>query len=50
MKPGGRIALGFTSYSGQSKNGLAEMLTVAGYTEAHVVEAKEGFCALAIKP
>ncbi len=50
MKPGGSIALGFTSYSGQSKDGLPEMLTAAGFTEAHVVEAEEGFCALAIKP
>ena len=50
MKPGGRIALGFTPYSGQSKNGLPEMLTAAGFTEAHLVEAEEGFCALAIKP
>jgi ubiquinone/menaquinone biosynthesis C-methylase UbiE len=50
MKPGGSIALGFTPYAGQSKDGLAEMLTAAGFTEAHVVEAEEGFCALAIKP
>jgi ubiquinone/menaquinone biosynthesis C-methylase UbiE len=50
MTPGGRIALGFTSYSGQSKSGLPEMLTAAGFTEAHVVEAEAGFCALAIKP
>jgi ubiquinone/menaquinone biosynthesis C-methylase UbiE len=50
MTPSGRIALGFTSYSGQSKSGLPEMLTAAGFTEAHLVEAEEGFCALAIKP
>jgi ubiquinone/menaquinone biosynthesis C-methylase UbiE len=50
MKPGGRIALGFTPYSGQSKNGLPEMLGAAGFTEAYLVEAEEGFCALAIKP
>jgi len=50
MKPGGRIALGFTPYSGQSKNGLPEMLRAAGFTEAYLVEAEEGFCALAIKP
>ena len=47
--PGGCIALGFTPRSGQSKNGLPDMLTDAGFTEAHVVEAEEGFCALAIK-
>src|SRR4029450_13685195 len=50
MTPGGSIALGFNSYSGQSKNGLLEMLTAAGFTEAHLFEAEEGFCALAIKP
>jgi ubiquinone/menaquinone biosynthesis C-methylase UbiE len=50
MTPGGSIALGFTPYSGQSKNGLPEMLTAAGFTEVHVVEAEAGFCALAITP
>jgi ubiquinone/menaquinone biosynthesis C-methylase UbiE len=50
MKPGGRIALGFTPYSGQSKSGLPDMLTAAGFTEVHFVEAEEGFCALALKP
>ena len=50
MKPGGRIALGFTPYSGQPKSGLPEMLTAAAFTEAHVVETELGFCALAIKP
>jgi ubiquinone/menaquinone biosynthesis C-methylase UbiE len=50
MTPGGSIALGFTPYSGQSKGGLPEMLTAAGFTEAHVVEAEEGFCVLAIRP
>jgi hypothetical protein len=50
ITPGGSIALGVTPYSGQSKNGLPEMLTAAGFIEAHVVEAKAGFCALAITP
>jgi ubiquinone/menaquinone biosynthesis C-methylase UbiE len=50
MKPGGKIALGFTPYSGQSKSRLPEMLTAAAFTEAHVVETAQGFCALAIKP
>ena len=50
MKPGGRIALGFTAYSGQPKSGLPEMLTAAAFTEAHVVETELGFCALAVKP
>jgi ubiquinone/menaquinone biosynthesis C-methylase UbiE len=50
IAPGGRVALGFTPYSGQSKGGLPEMLTAAGFTEAHVVEAEAGFCALAMNP
>jgi ubiquinone/menaquinone biosynthesis C-methylase UbiE len=50
MKTGGRIALGFTPYSGQPNRGLPELLAAAGFTEAHVVEADKDFCALAIKP
>lgn len=50
ITPGSRIALGFTPYSGQSKSGLPEMLTTAGFTEVHLAEAEEGFCALAIRP
>jgi ubiquinone/menaquinone biosynthesis C-methylase UbiE len=44
----GRIALGFTPYSGQSSNGLTEMLATAGFTEVQLVETERGFCALAI--
>jgi ubiquinone/menaquinone biosynthesis C-methylase UbiE len=50
LRPGGSIALGFTPYAGQPKSGLPEMLTAAGFTAVHVVEAEEGFCALAINP
>ena len=50
IKTGGRMALGFTPYSGQPNSGLPEMLTAAAFTEAHVVETALGFCALAIKP
>ena len=50
MKPGGRIGLGFTRYSGQSNTGLADALTAAGFTEAHVVEKEKDFCVLAITP
>jgi ubiquinone/menaquinone biosynthesis C-methylase UbiE len=49
IKTGGRIALGFTPYSGQPNSGLPEMLTATAFTEAHVVETALGFCALAIK-
>jgi ubiquinone/menaquinone biosynthesis C-methylase UbiE len=30
LKSGGRVALGFTRYSGQPKAGLGEVLTTAG--------------------
>jgi ubiquinone/menaquinone biosynthesis C-methylase UbiE len=50
MTPGGRVALGFTPYSGQLNKGLAEMLVAAGFTKAHVVEKGKDFCALATKP
>lgn len=49
MQAGGRMALGFTPYSGQQKIGLTEKLTAAGLTGAHVVETDTGFCVLAIK-
>ncbi|MBW4686235.1 MAG: class I SAM-dependent methyltransferase [Komarekiella atlantica HA4396-MV6] len=48
MKVGGRIALGFTSYSGQSNTGLTQILTTAGFTQARLVETDRGFCALAM--
>ena len=49
MKAGGRIALGFTPYSGQANKGLIEALTAAGFKLAHVVESDKGFCGLATK-
>ncbi|MFQ4142620.1 class I SAM-dependent methyltransferase [Chlorogloeopsis sp. ULAP02] len=49
MDVGGKIALGFTSHSGQSSTGLSEMLTAAGFTETHLVETDQGFCVLATK-
>jgi len=50
MKPGGRVALGFTPYSGQQNEGLTQTLTAAGFTKATVVEKDGWFCALALKP
>jgi ubiquinone/menaquinone biosynthesis C-methylase UbiE len=48
MKPGARVALGFTPYSGQPNEG-AEALTAAGFKQAHVVESDKGFCAFGDK-
>ncbi|AMN42976.1 class I SAM-dependent methyltransferase [Rhodoplanes sp. Z2-YC6860] len=51
MKPGARIALGFTPYSGRSKAGLSETLAAAAFTDARTVDhAAKGFCVLATKP
>jgi hypothetical protein len=50
MKPGARVALGFTPYSGQPNKGLIETLVAAGFTNANVVEKDNLFCALALKP
>jgi SAM-dependent methyltransferase len=50
MKPAGRIALGFTSYSGQPKEGLSETLAAAGFTSADLVERDHWFCALVTSP
>jgi ubiquinone/menaquinone biosynthesis C-methylase UbiE len=50
MKSGGRIALGFTPYSGQPKGGLAARLMAAGFADARTVEKDRLFCALATKP
>jgi ubiquinone/menaquinone biosynthesis C-methylase UbiE len=50
IKPGGKVALGFTPNSGQPNPGLAEMFTAAGFAKADVVERDKKFCALAIKP
>jgi ubiquinone/menaquinone biosynthesis C-methylase UbiE len=50
LKPGGRLGLGFTPYSGQRPEGLADMLMVAGFGEVQLQEAAEGFSVLAEKP
>src|ERR1700730_12020091 len=38
LKPHGCLALGFTPYSGQTKEGLVEIITEAGFADAHVVD------------
>ena len=50
IRSGGRIALGFTSYSGQRREGLAETLLAAGFTDARMVGRDKDFCALAVRP
>jgi ubiquinone/menaquinone biosynthesis C-methylase UbiE len=50
LKSGGTIALGFTPYSGQPNEGLAEELSAAGFAEWRLVMKDKNFCALATKP
>lgn len=50
MKTGGKIALGFTPYSGRSKDGISDMLKTAGFANTCIVESERGFCVLGLKP
>jgi ubiquinone/menaquinone biosynthesis C-methylase UbiE len=50
MKSGGTIGLGFTPYSGQTKESLTEKLIAAGFSKAQLVEKDKNFCVLARKP
>jgi ubiquinone/menaquinone biosynthesis C-methylase UbiE len=50
LKHGGNVALGFTVNSGQPKEGVAELLTAAGFAQARIVDRSKLFCAIATKP
>jgi ubiquinone/menaquinone biosynthesis C-methylase UbiE len=50
LKHGGNVALGFTVNSGQSKEGVAELLTAAGFAHARIVVRSKLFCVIATKP
>ena len=50
LKPGGNIALAFTTYSGQPRNGVTESLVAIGFIKARIVDWEDAFCALASKP
>jgi hypothetical protein len=50
LKHGGNVALGFTVDSGQPKEGIAELLTTAGFAEARFVDRPKLSCAIATKP
>jgi ubiquinone/menaquinone biosynthesis C-methylase UbiE len=49
MKSGGTIGLGFTPYSGQTRESLTEKLIAAGFSKAQLVEKDKNFCVLARK-
>jgi ubiquinone/menaquinone biosynthesis C-methylase UbiE len=50
MKPGGRIALGFTRHSGQESAGLEDALGAVNFADTRLVRIGDGFCLLATKP
>lgn len=50
MKPRAILAVGFTPYSGQKKNGVTEVLVEAGFIEPQLKEFKSCFCAVVMKP
>ena len=50
LKHRGHVALGFTVNSGQPKDGIADLLTAAGFAQARIVDRPKLFCAIATKP
>ncbi|MEH2509339.1 ubiquinone/menaquinone biosynthesis C-methylase UbiE [Nitrobacteraceae bacterium AZCC 1564] len=50
LRAGGRIALGFTPYSLQPRDGLVERLAAAGFVDARLVDSDQDFCVLAARP
>ncbi len=50
LKHGGVVPLDFTVNSGQPKQGVAEILAVAGFAQAQIVDRSKLFCAIATKP
>lgn len=50
LRPGGRIALGFTAHSGQQRDEVVPALEAAGFSEPRLLDVKGGFCVLASKP
>jgi ubiquinone/menaquinone biosynthesis C-methylase UbiE len=50
LKPGGRIALGFTHHSGKAEHGMIELLSIAGFSAGRIIEGQHCFCVLAEKP
>jgi ubiquinone/menaquinone biosynthesis C-methylase UbiE len=50
LKPRGVVALGFTPYSGQAKEGLTAALEAAGFSGVHMLDLNRDFSVLAVKP
>jgi ubiquinone/menaquinone biosynthesis C-methylase UbiE len=50
LESGGLLALAFTPHSGQTSEGLTELVARAGFAAPHLVTKEENFCVLATKP
>jgi SAM-dependent methyltransferase len=49
LKPGGRIALGFTAHAGQSAADLPDLATAAGFHAIRLEQSAQGVCLVAAK-
>jgi len=49
LRSGGRLALAFTTYSGQSSTGVPNIVAAAGFTDCRLVETDKVFCVLATR-
>lgn len=49
LRPGGRIALTFTTYSGRGREGLRELLEAVGFADQQFAETEKAFCLTAVR-
>ena len=47
LRHDGQIAMAFTAYSGQQREGVTELIAEAGFSDCRVVETEQAFCVLA---
>ena len=47
LRHGGQVALAFTQYSGQSREGVTELIAAAGFSDCRIVDTEKAFCVLA---
>ena len=50
LRPGGRLALGFTPRALRSRRAASDAVTVAGFQDLTLIEINEGFCVMARNP
>lgn len=47
LRHDGQIAMAFTAYSGQQREGVTKLIAEAGFSDCRVVETEQAFCVLA---